>query len=60
MELLPGATTNLAQLTVHSQQKLLERGFPEKVRMQLQIVPSVAPDPRTGKLRRMLSDSADG
>ncbi|MCY2996290.1 MAG: hypothetical protein NTY19_51850 [Planctomycetota bacterium] len=56
IELLPGATTNLEQLTARLRHKLQERGFPESVRMQVQLVPSVAPDPRTGKLRRMLSD----
>ena len=60
MELLPGATTNLEQLTARLRQKLQERGFPAGVWMEVKSVPSVAPDPRTGKLRRMRCDSANG
>lgn len=57
MELLPSVSTDLEQLSARLWQKLNGLGFPPCVQLQLQIVPSIAPDPRTGKLRRMLSEA---
>ena len=55
LELLPGVTLPAETAERVVVRKLVELGLPEQVKVTVRIVPSLGPDPATGKFRRMIS-----
>jgi len=55
LELLPGAVLDQQTAEPIVVQKLEELGLPAQVKAAVRIVPSLSPDPVTGKFRRMIS-----
>jgi len=55
LELLPGAVLDQQTAEPIVVQKLEELGLPAQVKTTVRIVPSLSPDPVTGKFRRMIS-----
>lgn len=55
LELLPGMVLDQATAERVVLQKLSDLGIPPHVKVTVRIVPSLGPDPRTGKFRRFIS-----
>ena len=55
LELLPGSSRSSAMAEVILRKRLQDSGLPRAVAIDVKVVPSLAPDPKTGKFRRMLS-----
>jgi phenylacetate-CoA ligase len=55
LQLLPNVALRPETLRHEFNKKLNEYGLPEKVTIDVRIVPSFASDPKTGKFRRMIS-----
>jgi phenylacetate-CoA ligase len=58
LEMLPGAVLNEENTESMVVQKLKELGLPDQVKTAVRIVPSLSPNPVTGKLQRMVGRPA--